>query len=135
MTERQNNNQNPSGIWQGIWANLFIQIFTQMTENNYMGAWRSIELLKVSIPPECEEDIQKEYEKTSGIINKPAEAYGLIEANKIKKNQLNSEAPPALLTLLGSIRKSLYNKHWINKDFSVQPLKSNSPHIRSDQNE
>lgn len=116
-----NNSQNPSGIWQTIWGNLFYKFNEEMLNENYIRAWKTVQLLKGQIPPECEKDILEEYNQAHKIINKPIEAYTTIEAKRAKKQQLNNQAPEILLQLMGNIRQSLYDRKWINKDFSIHP--------------
>lgn len=115
------NSQNPSGIWQSIWGNLFYQFNEQMLNNEYLRAWKTVQLLKAQIPPECEKDIQQEYNRVKKIIDQPTEAYTAREHINQKRAQLNRETPEALLALMGNIRYSLYDKKWINKDFSIHP--------------
>lgn len=115
------NSQNPSGIWQTIWGNLFYKFNEEMLNNNYIRAWKTVQLLKAQIPPECEKDILEEYKRTDNIMKKPIEAYTSTEAKRRKNYQLNNEAPEGLLQLMGNIRQSLYDRNWINKDFSIHP--------------
>lgn len=115
------NGQNPSGVWQTIWGNLFFKFNEEMLNENYLRAWKTAQLLKQQIPPECEKDIQEIYSKTDNIMKKPIYAYTTIEAKRAKKQQLTNEAPELLLELMGNIRQSLYNRNWINKDFSIHP--------------
>jgi hypothetical protein len=125
MTERQNNNQNPSGIWQGIWANLIVEfniIMASRSPDKNLDAWKIICLLKRQIPPECQEDIKTNFKKLEEIMNKPTGGYSEIERRTAKRKQIFAEAPNALLDLMGSIIKSLYERKWINKpDYNAQP--------------
>jgi hypothetical protein len=133
MEENKTSNsasQNPSGVWQGIWGNLFFQFNQQMLENSYLRAWKTIQLLKSQIPPECEIEIQTEYDKVYRMIKSPMQAYTSLDANRMKMHQLNTEAPDALLSLLSNIRKSLYDKKWINRpDFTAQPKYEKKGHL------
>lgn len=117
----QVNNQNPTAIWQGIWAGLFNQIFQEMTKKDFLAAWEATQLLITQIPPECEDDIKNEIQKIKKIVNTPIEAYTTQQLQRNKEQVINQKLPPALLELFSAIKKSLYNKNWINKDFSVKP--------------
>lgn len=119
--EHQSNNQNPSGIWQQIWAKLFWQAIDQITFQNFIGAWETLQLLKVQIPPECEEDTIEAYKKTEAVMKKPISSYNYVATAQKKQRQIQSEAPEALRELIGAVRKSLYIKGWINKDFTIRP--------------
>ena len=131
MTENNiNNSQNPSGIWQGIWGNLFLQFNIEMMENNYLRAWKTLQLLKSQIPPECEKEVNTEYDKVNQIIQQKTKAYTTTQRNRLKRTQLNNEAPSSLLHLMSCIRQSLYDKHWINKpDFNAHPRNTQEAHI------
>jgi hypothetical protein len=111
-----NNNQNPSGIWQTVWGTLFSQFNEQMLNNEYLRAWKTIQLLKSQIPPECEKDIEQDYQKLKALIKKPTNTYTVLQAMRDKKRQLEEEAPTALLELISNIRKSLYDRKWITKE-------------------
>jgi hypothetical protein len=117
--------QNPSGIWQNIWAQLFGEFNKQMLYNNYLAAWKTVQLLKTQIPPECEEIIQDGYDHVKEIINRPTEAYTAREHINQKRAQLNRDTPEALLTLMSSIRKSLYDKKWITKENGFSGINPN----------
>jgi hypothetical protein len=130
--EKHNINQNPTGIWQGIWADLFRQINMQMTAGQYSAAWFSLQLIKVQLPPECIQDTEADFLKASKIMQTVIEGYGYMEIYQNKKRQIAKDAPEVILSLLGKIVASLYIHHWINKDFTVKPLKQDSPHITSE---
>lgn len=117
--------QNPSGIWQNIWAQLFGEFNKQMLCNNFLGAWKTTQLLKTQIPPECEMEIQNEYDRVKRIINQPTQAYTAREHINQKRAQLNRDTPEALLTLMSSIRKTLYDKKWISKDMGFSGINPN----------
>lgn len=121
MSEIQQNQSNPTIIWQSIWGDLFRTIISQITENNFEGAYKTLELLKVMLPPECEKDIEEKYKEVKTLLIKPSNGYNFDNAKENKKNQLYKDMPAALMTLMGEVRKTLYDRHWINKDFSIHP--------------
>lgn len=133
MSERQNNNQNPSGIWQGIWANLIVEfnlIMASRSPEKNLDAWKILNLLKRQIPPECQEDINNEFQKLNVIMNKPVSGYSEIQRRSVKRKQIFQEAPDALLDLMGSIIKSLYERKWISRpDYTATPRSTGTPHI------
>lgn len=118
MTETQSfsrNQANPTGIWQSIWANLFMQAITEMSKNQYIHAFNTLEILKSQIPPECEKDIEQLYQETKRIVEKKVPSYNLSSQQEKKFAQIQTELKPATLKLMAKIRNSLYEKHWINK--------------------
>jgi hypothetical protein len=128
--ERQNNSQNPSGIWQGIWAELFRQMINQMTFNNYVGAWETSLIIQAQLPPDCREDVKPFYLETSKIFSKEVEGYNKMAAYQNKIKQVNKEAPQALRNLMSQIISSLYERKWINRpDFSAQPKYEKKGHL------
>lgn len=124
--------QNPTAVWQGSWAELIKQVIIQMTECNYIGAWDTMLMLQVLIPPECEEETKKFYRRTEKVLFDPVGGYDRIAAIKFKQRQIQREAPQAIRELISEVRKSLFSKGWINKEFSIKPLQQERPHIRSD---
>ncbi|MGD0071391.1 MAG: hypothetical protein ABSB71_07945 [Candidatus Bathyarchaeia archaeon] len=121
MTERRSNDQNPSGIWQGIWANLYNQFFEQMTFGNYSAAWDTALSIQTVIPPDCQEDTKEEYDKVSQVFAKPISSFHYASALQQKHRQINIETPKVLRDLIRAVTKSLYDKGWINKDFTAKP--------------
>jgi len=130
MTERQNNNQNPSGIWQGIWANLIIEFNVQMTSGNYLAAWETMKLITIEIPFECQKDIENHYKNTVKIMSKPVSSYSYVMGVNSKKQQIYMEAPESLQKLMAEVIKSLYDRKWINRpDFNAQPKFEKKGHL------
>lgn len=119
--ENSNNQQNPTNVWQTVWAKLFSITFEQMIEKDFIGAWRTTELLITQIPPECETDIQKEVCKVKKVLNTQIESYTTPRLARDTKYFIDHKLPPALLELFSAIKKSLYDRHWINKDFGIHP--------------
>jgi hypothetical protein len=131
MTEYSQNQNNPTGIWQHIWVTLTLQAIEQYSKKQYLSMWETLKILKKEIPPECEKDCEVQYTKITQIVQ---------EINKITGNKLQSvkdtyayrvyrDLPEPLLDLLGQIRKSLFEKGWINKNFQIQPLSTKKPHM------
>ncbi len=123
MTEYSQNQNNPTGIWQHIWVTLTLQAIEQYSKKQYLSMWETLKILKKEIPPECENDCEAQYTKITQIVQ---------EINKITGNKLQSvkdiyayrvyrDLPEPLLDLLGQIRKSLFEKGWINKNFGAKP--------------
>ncbi len=131
-SERQNVEQNPSAVWQGSWAELIKQVIIQMTEANYQGAWETMLLMQVLIPPECEKETRKDYRRAEKVMLKPVEAHNRVEGFKRKEKQIKSEAPAVIRGLIGAVRTSLFVHGWINREGGAKPLKLEKPHIKSD---
>jgi hypothetical protein len=131
METKQGNNPNPSGVWQGIWAFLYNQFFFQMTTNDYFAAWETAKDIETVIPPECQKEAKIEFDKASSVFSKHIVSYNYTAAYQQKERQINNEAPTALRELIKVVTRSLYSNGWINKDFNIQPLNVNRPHITS----
>lgn len=133
MSEFSQNQNNPTGIWQSMWCDLFKQFFDQYTTKNYLGAFETLKILKKSIPPECEKDVTLDFEKVSSVFNKtgkPTYGYWAYEEAQFNKmHRIITETPMLLLELLGSIRNSLYEKGWINKNFGAKPRFEKKGHL------
>lgn len=133
MTENSQNQNNPTGIWQSMWCNLFTLFFNQFSERKYTASYETLKMLKKSIPPECEKDVDSEFEKVAKVFKKPALPasgyWAYDDAQFNKQHQIITETPTLLLNLIGLIRNSLYEKGWINKNFGAKPRYEKKGHL------
>lgn len=92
-----------------------------MTQKEYYEAYKSIDLLKGQLPPECEEEVEKDFEKLKKAFNITAEGY----YPNLMKKQINikyaTTGQEELKNCLRAVKKTLFKNGWINKDFSVKP--------------
>lgn len=127
-TYNQNQN-NPSGIWQHIWVTLTIQALNEYSQRQYEKCFKTLQLLKSQLPPECAKDVSQKFEQITKIIQTPVTGYNLQDAQEKRLIHITREIPTTLIELLGNITNSLYTHNWINKSFNVAPLSTKKPHI------
>jgi hypothetical protein len=111
--------QNPSGIWQGRWAKQLDIIIFHFSNFSVSAAWNALEDFKTILPPDCEKDIEEIFKKTKAIVCKTlivstVTFYGQRAVNRYRDNVIL----PAERELLTAIKRSLFDRGWINKDSS-----------------
>ena len=110
-------NQNPTAIWQAAWANKLADILFDFRSFNTIGAWNDLADLKTILPPECETDTEQLYKETEKIVFKPIMVSQVVYyAEQTKKRYRENIVLPAERKLLTAIKKSLFERGWINKD-------------------
>lgn len=129
--ENNQNQNNPTGIWQHIWVTLIIQALEEYKRNDYVGCYNTTKLLKTQLPPECETEITEKFNVIIKILKKISETKGstLQQVQDKQIYLIHNELPEPLLELLGAVRKSLFDKGWINKNFGASPINKKKPHI------
>ena len=131
MEHRSNTNPNPSGIWQASWADLFYRIIEDMRLREYPLAWRNMKLLKVMLPPDCETDVNQEFIEAEKKLNVSFGGGKVITsyAEQALRKYMNTTGDTTLMELLTNIKRSLFTRGWINKDFSAQPKFERKGHL------
>lgn len=115
----ENQQTNPTAIWQNLWCCLFKQAMDQFTDSNYPGCFKTLKMLKVQIPPECEKDVAETFEKAQVVYEAKTTGYNRSITQERKMWQIHNVFPPYLLDIMSAIRSSLYARGWINKTFNV----------------
>jgi hypothetical protein len=123
MSGYNQNQNNPTGIWQHIWVTLTLQALEQLSNKKYLSAWETLKLLTKEIPPECEQDCKPQYEKITKIIQQIYQIKGntLKNVTDTQMYRIQRDLPEPLIEFLGTIRKSLFDNGWINKSFGAKP--------------
>ncbi len=123
MTEYNQNQANPAGIWQHIWVTLTMKYLEQMNAKLYMNAWSTLLDYREELPPDCQPDCEPFYQKIDAIIQEITAVKGntLQEVEEKQAYFIYKKMPKPLRELKGQITKSLFDHNWINKDFSVKP--------------
>lgn len=129
MSEHTQNQNNPTGIWQHIWVTLTMQALTEYKEKKYLACWETIKLLKAELPPECEAEIQQEYNKIKIIMKKQIPGFNQQNVVERRTAYLQAELPDPLLEIIGDIRHTLFKNNWINKNFSAKPVFEKKGHL------
>lgn len=122
----QNNPQNPSNIWQGIWAKLFIQIMQEMTNQQFQQAYKTMQLLKTQLPPECEKDVKTNYKKLDEIFQIEVNYYFSNKAQRDVNNYYKTKGYNEIIDCLTSVKNSLYDRKWITKNFGFSGVDPNN---------
>lgn len=134
MENSSNNNQNnPSGIWQGRWAKQLDLILECFYNFDYLNAWNALEDFKTILPPDCETDIEKVFQETKKAVFTTRQYSYIPEINvKQKQKTIYTTIIPKERELLTAIKKSLFDRGWINKNFSVKPRYENLPMMETE---
>ena len=115
-------NNNPTAIWQGRWAQKLDDILYYLSEFQPITAWNHLEDFKTILPPICREDVQKLFDETKKVVFKPLKvSIVTYYAEQSKNHHRDNVAIPAERKLLTAITNSLFDRGWINKDFSIHP--------------
>ena len=131
MAETNYNNQNnPSGIWQTIWLKLIMEAIEEIINGNYVKSYLIMQILQQELPPDCETDTAEKYKEIEKIYQKGFEikASDYVTAQTKQSAYFSKNLRTPLLTLLGTVRTSLFKNGWIHKDFTVRP-RSGTAHI------
>jgi hypothetical protein len=122
MEHQGSQNNNPTGIWQSKWAQKIDDILYHFSTFSTMAAWNDLIDFKTILPPDCEEDIKQLFEETEKIVFKKYSVSTVsFYAEKTRLYHREYVVLPAERKLLTAIKNSLFDRGWINKDFSIHP--------------
>ena len=122
MEHQGSQNNNPTGIWQSKWAQKIDDILFHFSQFDTITAWNDLVDFKTILPPDCELDIDELFKETEKIVFKKYIVSSVsFYAEKTKNYHREYVVLPAERKLLSAIKNSLFNRGWINKDFSIHP--------------
>jgi hypothetical protein len=130
MSERQPG-QNPIAMWQATWAKEIDEILLYFREFNTIMAWNELINMKTILPPDVEADVEQTFTDTEAIVFKKNLFSSVVTIGaKQASNYRDNTVLPAERKLLTAIKKSLFERGWINKpDFTAQPKFEKKGHL------
>jgi hypothetical protein len=123
--------QNPTAIWQAQWAKCLDEIMFHLQCFAHMDAWNDLVNMKAILPPDCETDVEQNFVETEKIVFKRLMISTVTyRGEQTKRNYREYVVIPAERKLLTAIKKSLFDRGWINRpEFSAQPKFEKKGHL------
>lgn len=100
------------------WVRLLAEIDLHYSNGNYMGAWKSFQLLQSTLPIECYKATKPEHDKITQFIEKLRDMGhpSYFDAAKYFKKHLDIYLETALLVLNRTVHTNLEETGWITKE-------------------
>lgn len=118
MSNYQNSEQNPSGIWQTLWASSLQEFNKTRLENNpkkFDLCWQILENLYSDIPPDSQNDVKDKYNAAKKFMEREITGYNNVEIAQNTKIAIYKQKQ-LLIELKTAIIHSLYDRKWITKN-------------------